>query len=406
MSRPVPQADALLHSSRPGGRRLPPVVAPSAPVAPEVSHVSSSPVRAGDSRRPAVAVALVTRDPRLTAELTRLCAAPAVELQVATDRAGVLRGWRTADLVVVDVEMAEALQSGPAPRRADVVVVADDAERVEVWRAAARLGAAEVLTFPADERVLLERITGLADRAGEPRARTIGVVAGAGGAGASTLAVSICLARAQAGASVTLLDADPAGGGVDLLLGAESAGGARWPDLASTRGSVAPEALDQVLPRVQGVRFLSCGRDSAADLAVDAMAAVLPAARRSADLVVVDLPRRLDPAAEIAVAACDGLLVVTTARVRAVAATATVVATLAGVCADLALVVRTHHRSRLRPGEVSAALGLPLAGVLETDDTLATAADCGDLAAAVRRSRLTQLAGDLVARNCDPRRAE
>jgi secretion/DNA translocation related CpaE-like protein len=337
--------------------------------------------------------------------MTRLCAVAAAELQVASDRAEVARCWRSADLVVVDAELVGALQSGSAARRPDVVVVADDADRVEVWRAAAHLGAEEVLTLPADDRVLVDRIAGLAGRTGEPPARTIGVVAGAGGAGASTLAVSICVARAQAGASVTLLDADPAGGGVDLLLGAEAVGGARWPDLVTARGSVAPEALDQVLPRAQGVRFLSCGRDSAADLGVEAMAAVLPAARRSADLVVVDLPRRLDPAAEIAVAACHTLLVVTTARVRAVAATAFVLAALAGVSADITLVVRTHHRSRLRPGEVSAALGVPLAGVLETDEALATAADCGDLAAAVRRSRLVQLAGDLVDRDGDPRRA-
>ena len=69
-----------------------------------------------------------------------------------------------------------------------------------------------------------------------------------GGAGASTVATALALAAAP---GVLLVDADPWGGGLDLLLGAERADGLRWPDLTGLRGRVAGDALLAALPEVR-----------------------------------------------------------------------------------------------------------------------------------------------------------
>src|SRR5690242_21033170 len=46
-----------------------------------------------------------------------------------------------------------------------------------------------------------------------------------------------------------LIDGDPLGGGLDLLLGEEQADGLRWPGLAEVSGRVTPAALRRDLPQ-------------------------------------------------------------------------------------------------------------------------------------------------------------
>ncbi len=86
--------------------------------------------------------------------------------------------------------------------------------------------------------------------------------------------------------------------------------------------------------------MLSWDRGEPATVPVDAVAAVLAAARQSADLVVADLPRTLDDATREVLTAADTTLLVVPAELRAAAAAARVAARLGWVCRDLRLVVR------------------------------------------------------------------
>src|SRR2546421_294935 len=86
------------------------------------------------------------------------------------------------------------------------------------------------LIVTEDEPWLVDRIADAAEGIGEP-ALTIGVVGGRGGAGASTLACALAVTAARSGHRTMLIDGDPLGGGLDVLLGGERAGGLRWPDL-------------------------------------------------------------------------------------------------------------------------------------------------------------------------------
>jgi secretion/DNA translocation related CpaE-like protein len=327
------------------------------------------------------AVALVTHDPRLAADVRRLCAVAGLDLEVAGAPRDVTRCWRRGLLVLVDAEMATTVDRSAVSRRPGVLLVASDAECLETWRAATRLGAEQVLVLPADERLLLDRIAAAAQPE-EPVGSVVGVVPGSGGAGATTLAAALAVAAARS-RSVTLIDADPAGGGVDLLFGAERTDGCRWSDLAGVRGTVDAPALAGSLPCVDGVRLLSADRPGA-EIPADAMAALLPAARRSSALVVVDLPHHLEETALVAAAACTALVVVAFAEVRATAAAARVVAAARGACDDVRLVVRSGPRSRVRARDVGAAVDLPVLAVIAGDPAVAAAADRGELAGHAR----------------------
>jgi secretion/DNA translocation related CpaE-like protein len=175
-----------------------------------------------------------------------------------------------------------------------------------------------------------------------------------------------------------LVDLDPLGGGLDLVLGAEDAVGLRWPDLAESRGRLGARALQAELPGRHGLSVLSCDRGDLLTIPPDAAGSVLAAGRRACDLVVVDLPRRLDATAEEAAAACATVLLVVPAEVRAVAAASRVAAGLTTIAADVRVISRRTASAGLAGAEVAAALGLPLAAEMADEPRLLERLDRGD----------------------------
>lgn len=156
-----------------------------------------------------------------------------------------------------------------------------------------------------------------------------------------------------------LIDGDPLGGGLDVLLGGEQAEGRRWPDFAASRGRVAGGALEESLPHLHALRVLSWDRGDSVAIPAEAMRAVLAAARRRGGVVVVDLPRRVDDAVAEALAQLDLGLLVVPAELRAVAAANRVASSVGMVLRDLRAVVRGPYAAGLDEQWVAAALGLP-----------------------------------------------
>lgn len=324
------------------------------------------------ARRPLI----LTTDPYLLDDLLRLTTAAGVEAEVAGDPGAVRRSWTSAPLVLVGSETADEVVRRGLPRRAGTVLVGRDPDDAEVWQRAMGVGAEQVAILPDGETWLFERIADAADGS-RSAGRTVCVIGGKGGAGASTLAAALALAGLRRHWETTLIDGDPLGGGLDLLLGEEQADGFRWPDLAEASGRVTSAALRRVLPRyaTAGTGSLSIlswdrahGRESVLRVPPEAMRAALAAGRRGSDLVVVDLPRQHpDLSSEPALTAGGPVLLVVPAEVRAVAAAQRMVAALADHTSDLRVVVRGPSPGRIPPETVAGTLGLPLVGSLRPE---------------------------------------
>jgi hypothetical protein len=127
------------------------------------------------------------------------------------------------------------------------------------------------------------------------------------------------------------------------------------------------------------------------------MVAVLDAATRESDLVVVDLARRLDPAAHAVLRRSRRTVLVVPAEVRAAAAAGLIAAELESHAAEVGVVVRGPAPTGLTAEEVADALGLPLLGELRPEPGLAARLDRGEPPANRARGPLAVLSRRLVA---------
>lgn len=318
---------------------------------------------------------LVSGDADLIDDVLRLAAAAGVEVHLATDPEAARGRWALAPLVLVGADRAEALALARPSRRRDVVLVTRT-PGPEDWQRGVALGVEHVAALPDAERWLIDRLADGGE--GAPRNGIVVAVVGAGqGAGASTLAATLALAASARSLRVLLIDADPIGGGVDLLLGIEEVPGARWADLADTRGRLSATALDQALPRASGVAVLSWGRDGADRATPEAMGAVLDAGARAFDLVLVDLPRSMDASVDAVLSRTRDVLLVTANHVRSAAAAARLLTALQSRCSAVSLVVRCHPKG-VDDEVLQTSLRLPCAGRLPFVPALAVRADDGE----------------------------
>jgi secretion/DNA translocation related CpaE-like protein len=349
---------------------------------------------------------VVTGDPDLLDDLLRLAAAGGTEVDVAADPAAARPRFAAAPLVVVGADQGEACLRARLPRRPRVVIVGRSSAVEAAWEVAELLGAEHVAVLPTAEPWLVDRFTERLDTAAG--GRVLAVIGGRGGAGASILAGGLAVTAVTAGLRTLLVDADPLGGGLDLVLGWEQMDGLRWPALMGAGGRVDPPALLQALPHrgdlvllsFERSRYGGADRDRAADPLLpvpgEAMAATLDAARRGRDVIIVDLPRQLDDAATLALQAADRALLVVPAELRATAAAARVAAAVALHCEDLAVVVRGPAPGRLKAREIARSLALPLAGTLRPEAGLCQALERGEAPAASGRGALADLCRRLI----------
>jgi secretion/DNA translocation related CpaE-like protein len=333
--------------------------------------VSETPIQ-----RPLVVTARVD----LVDDLLRLSAAACVEVELAADPVAARGSWDSAPVVFVGTDLATACVQARLPRRPRVVLVAGadaPADTEAVWAVASTLDAENVVFLPAAEPWLVDRMAGALSGARRQGA-LVGVLGGRGGAGASVLAAALAVTASRSGLRTLLVDADPYGGGLDLVLGGEDAAGPRWPDLAGTRGRVNGTALQDALPRVGELVLLSWDRGDLLEMPAEAVEAVVEAGRGGADLVVVDLQRRPDDGVVAVLRSADLVLLVVPAEVRACAAAARVARAVSPHCADLRVVVRGPAPAGLRSADVAETLGLPLAGVMRAEPGLAAGLERGE----------------------------
>ncbi|MGC4854446.1 septum site-determining protein Ssd [Micromonospora sp. DT4] len=341
---------------------------------------------------------VVTADGDLLDELLRLAAAAGTEVELAADPAAARTRWGPAPLVLLGVDQAQACLRARLPKRPRLVLVGRTGQIDPGWQIAELIGAEHVAALPAAEPWLVDRLAEHGpDQPDGPGARVVALFGGRGGAGASVLAGGLAVTAARARLRTLLIDADPLGGGLDLVLGWEQLEGLRWPSLTSADGRVDAPALVQALPSRGDLVVLSWDRGEMLALPAAAMAATVDAAHRGRDFVVIDLPRQLDDAAVVALQAADQAFVVVPAELRATAAAARVVAVAAPHCGALSVVVRGPAPGRLRATEVARALGLPLAGTLRPEPGLCRGLERGEAPAAAGKGPLAALCQQIVA---------
>ena len=201
----------------------------------------------------------------------------------------------------------------------------------------------------------------------------LAVLGGSGGVGASTFAA--VLARVAGG---LLIDLDPVGGGLDVLLGIEETAGARWSSVQVGGGRLDPALLRDGLPRWCDVPVLAADRSPPEPAVVEVVSA-----GRALGPVVLDVPRAPVVGRASALGVCDLAVLVAEARVRPLAAARAVVCGVGDVA--VGLVVR---RGEVPLRESVALVGAPLLGVLPRFG--------GDLASGRVPRAMTRLASGLL----------
>lgn len=332
---------------------------------------------------------LLTSDHALADLVRRVALDAGAEVEVSQGPPEVAH-WLRAPLAMLDRASA---QRWALPPRPGVLLLAGDSDPA-VWPVAQAVGAEQVLTLPEAAGWLGDRLTEACDP-GDRRGAVVSVVAGRGGGGATTLACALAGTAARRGLRVLLVDGDPLGSGLDLATGAEEVPGHRWDQLRSAQGRVRADVLADLLPEVDGISVLSCGRDGV-QIPDTAMRAVLGAGTRSCDAVVVDLPRHLGEAGRAALALSSMCLLVVPAEVRAVAAATRVLPGLLEHARDVRLVVRGPAPSGLCADDMAQALDLPLVGELKAEPGLSAMLERGEPPARTGRGPLAGLSERLL----------
>jgi secretion/DNA translocation related CpaE-like protein len=339
--------------------------------------------RAATSRAPSGRPLVLSADEELLDDLLRLLAAAGAEAEVATGGPALRRAHRNAPLVLIGADALGGAVLRSLPRRPGVVVVTSGELPATEWAWAVELGAERVAVLPEDESWLLAR-TSAAVRSPVERGWLVAVGGSCGGAGASTVATGVALAAAP---GVLLVDGDPWGGGLDLLLGAERAEGLRWPDLTGLRGRVAGDALLAALPEVGGVHVLASSREAPGPVPDEAMSAVIEAARSVGCPVVVDVSRLGAPDGAAALTDADLTVLVVPGRLRAATA-ARLLVELPGSPWSAALLVVGRVPGGLGREEVAQVVGRPVVAELPHDRSAVPRGERGEPPAVAARSPL------------------
>jgi secretion/DNA translocation related CpaE-like protein len=344
-----------------------------------------------DGRRPLV----ISSSLRLIDDVVRLASTVALEVQVAPDLTTAARHWLDAPLVIIGSDITGTTDL--PGRRARVVVVdsgdgetsdADTARQRDMWRFAVEVGAEHVVELPDGERWLVESFRECAE--GPIRdGRVTAVLGGSGGVGTSTFTVNLAVTANRRGSRSLVVDADPWGGGLDLVVGAEEMTGARWSDLRQVSGHLPAGHLDAALLRIGDVSVLSCSREddvaghSSAGIDTATMSSVLTAGRRSHDHVFVDCSRCSDEFLASILGSSHSAVLLAGDHVRATAAAARRFSWLRGKVSPLVVVQASSPRGIARE-DIEHALGVDLAAVIPHVPSMTSRADEGELPALPR----------------------
>lgn len=321
---------------------------------------------------------LITTNQELMDEVISIATGRAIEMHVESSLATARRVWMSASAVLVGADALSELSVLALPRRSSLIVVATDEHKDtterEMWRMAVEMGAENVLLVPTHAQTIGDILS--VSREGPPRhGRIVAVIPGSGGAGASTVALALAQLAVKRGVKTLVIDADPFGGGLDLLAGVEDESGIRWDALIDAHGRLPAPALEDSVMRAAGVSLLSFGRDGVVLPDSSTAQSVLETSTRIFDLVVIDCGR--DAFSDLFVERAHVHAVVVRNHVRAAAAGAARLRALEGRTTEIhVLIARDAHG--IDAASIARALGVTGASVIPFLPGMAVRADDGE----------------------------
>lgn len=352
---------------------------------------------------PLRSVAVDVADPDLDADVRAILAA--LSLEARTGRESM------ADVLVTDAAGVGAA-GGPGIRPARVIRVGADGAETDNHN---NRDDDEILRLPSRTADLVALLSTPVAASGS----LVAVVGVVGGCGTSTVAAALAIraagpgqaagqaggrAAGQAGGQnrVLLVEADPMGTGIDLLLGREHEPGLRVEDVRSELGGPDPDALWSAVPAVIpecGVLSRARGRSASGERGNGngngnggggAVGAAL-SHRAAGGLVICDVGGC--SAEDPVLMRADLVVVVTCSDLRgAVAATDVTSRLRSTVGVDrIHLVVRAHRGDPLHAADIAAHLGVLRWDVLPEIGAVRRLSGSGDLGASLARGRAGQL---------------
>lgn len=297
----------------------------------------------------ALPVLLVTEDHDLRDNITWL--ADPVPVLATTPQDMTNQQWHDAYLVLVGDRSATVLAERHPTHRDRVIVVGHDPDDAQVWERSDSLEASSVMILPYDQATLRRRVL-YAERGSDPTF-TLAVLSGCGGAGGTLFATAVAMAARRAHHRVALMDADPVGRALQLLV--EDVATHLDPDTVDRPGEAAQFVC---ATRPIGV----CGGIDPEDYLP-----ILHALQAEQDIVVVDAPRGPSAAAAALLEHSDLALIVVPDTQHGIASTARVLDWVTGFASRTAIVVRRSADEALPPDQVAKVLHTSLLGSIETE---------------------------------------
>lgn len=337
-------------------------------------------------------ILLLGRDPDLVDHILAVASAAEVTVDVQSHAQPAALVWKRAPVVIVCTDLLAEAAGAALPRRPATVVfglmAAGD------WRHAFDLAAERVVEPPGEPGWLADLVAGGVDER-TSAGTVVGVVGCRGGAGASVFACSLAVAATRRRITPYLLDLDPLGCGLGVLLGADEMAGLTWDQVRSGAGRIPARSLESAVPRVAGIAVLGWPDDGAADLEPGVAAAVVDTSRRCSPVTIIDLGLAHTTAQLEALARCDRVLMVVPADVRSVRAARRCAARLSADAFEI--VVRGPNPGGLTGADVAQAVGVPVIAAVAADRGLDARLERGEAPGSRRRSPLGRAGDGLLA---------
>ncbi len=235
--------------------------------------------------------------------------------------------------------------------------------------------------------------------------KVIVVTSGKGGVGKTTTTASIGAALALKGKRVLVADADIGLRNLDVILGLENRIVFNLVDVA--KNVCKPNQATIKSKKSNNLYLLPASQTDDKDVInEEQIRTVMENYKREFHFILVDSPAGIEQGFRNACAAAESALVVTTPEIPAIRDADRVIGLLTAKGIEPSLIINRIDMDMVRRGEmlsiedVQDILGIPLAGVIERDENIIIAANCGDPVVYNSKAKAGQAFHRIAARLC------